>query len=71
VIHIVSERIEDQSALLRSVGQRDFPHRFGPGDAATHAGTDPREKERARGESHAPFRLDPAETIRVKSRNFH
>jgi error-prone DNA polymerase len=70
VIHIISERIEDQSALLRTVGHRDFPHRFGPGDGAK-GGFDPREKERARGEHHAPFRLDPAETVRIKSRNFH
>jgi error-prone DNA polymerase len=70
VIHIVSEWIEDQSALLRTVGQRDFPHRFGPGDGAK-GGFDPREKERAHGENHAPFHLDSAETIRVKSRNFH
>jgi error-prone DNA polymerase len=74
VIHIVSERIEDHGAMLASVGSRHFPHRFGPADAATKSGYDPREKEKARGtisSSHAPLRSEPAETIRVKSRNFH
>jgi error-prone DNA polymerase len=71
VIHIVSERIEDCSLLLRSVGHRDFPHRFGPADGANNGGYDPREKKRTRGEHHAPLGSDTTETIRFKSRNFH
>jgi error-prone DNA polymerase len=38
VIHIVADRLDDCSGLLRSVGRRDFPHRFGPGDGARTAG---------------------------------
>jgi error-prone DNA polymerase len=71
VIHVVADRLEDYAFLLDSVGERQFPHRFGPGDGAVNGGTDPREKERARGKPHAPFHVDSAETIRVKSRNFH
>jgi error-prone DNA polymerase len=71
VIHVVADRLEDYAFLLDSVGERQFPHRFGPGDGATNGGTDPREKERAREKPLAPFRSDSAETIRVKSRNFH
>jgi error-prone DNA polymerase len=71
VIHVVADRLEDYTALLDTVGQRQFPHAFGPGDGATNGGTDPRERERARDRSHAPFHVDSAETIRVKSRNFH
>lgn len=36
VIHIVSDRIEDSTPLLRQVGQMDFPHHTGRGDGATH-----------------------------------
>jgi error-prone DNA polymerase len=62
VIHIIGERLEDQSGLLHSVGQMHFPHRFGPADGATNGGgRDPRDGPR-------PL---PEETIRVKSRDFH
>ena len=62
VIHIIGERLEDQSALLHSVGQMHFPPRFGPADAASNGGgRDPRDGPR-------PL---PQETIRVKSRDFH
>ena len=39
VIHIVSERIEDSTSLLRQVGEMDFPHHTGRGDGATHGGS--------------------------------
>ncbi len=45
VIHVVTDRLEDLSDMLRSVGERDeaFPIRHGRGDGATHpAGRDPR-----------------------------
>ncbi len=45
VIHVVTDRLEDLSDLLRSVGDRDevFPIQHGRGDGATHpAGRDPR-----------------------------
>ncbi|HEY1605823.1 MAG TPA: error-prone DNA polymerase [Allosphingosinicella sp.] len=71
VIHIVTDRLEDHTFLLDSVGERQFPHRFGPADAATKSGSDPRERKRAREKTHAPFRTESTETIRVKSRNFH
>jgi error-prone DNA polymerase len=40
VIHIVADRLEDGSDLLRSVGARDdvFPLRTGRGDEAKHGG---------------------------------
>jgi error-prone DNA polymerase len=45
VIHVIADRIEDYTPLLRSVGEREFPHRPGPGDGATHGGTpDPRQR---------------------------
>jgi error-prone DNA polymerase len=46
VIHIVTDCLEDYTPMLRSVGERPFPHRFGSGDAATQGGIDPREKFR-------------------------
>jgi len=45
VVHVITERLEDLSELLRSVGERDeaFPIQHGRGDGATHpAGPDPR-----------------------------
>ena len=46
VIHVVTDRLEDLSALLRSVGDLDrpFPIQHGRGDEAAHpVGRDPRE----------------------------
>lgn len=60
VIHVVTDRIEDQTDLLHSVGRRDFPHRTGPGDGASHGGTpDPR------------WSGEPGPALRVRSRDFH
>jgi error-prone DNA polymerase len=51
VIHIVAERLDDLSELLRSVGQREaaFPLKTGRGDEAKHGGSpDPRGTRRPR-----------------------
>jgi error-prone DNA polymerase len=85
VIHVIADRIEDYTPLLRTVGDRDFPHRPGPGDGATHGGSpDARERaprpsreddweRRVRDSYHPPFRtgIDPEEVIRQKTRDFH
>ena len=41
VIHVIADRLEDLSSLLRSVGERDdpWPLRHGRGDGATHPGS--------------------------------
>ncbi|MFN3389580.1 MAG: error-prone DNA polymerase, partial [Allosphingosinicella sp.] len=68
VIHVIGERLEDQSGLLHSVGRMQFPHRFSPADGAKGGGgRDPRD---------APKRLplpaaDQEPRIKVKSRDFH
>jgi error-prone DNA polymerase len=52
VIHVVAQRLEDLSGLLRSLGSREsvFPLQHGRGDAGTHpAGPDPRELRASRG----------------------
>jgi error-prone DNA polymerase len=85
VIHVIADRIEDYTPLLRTVGERDFPHRPGPGDGATHGGSPDRGDKRApakaqdswekrvRDSYHPPFRTgaDPEEVIRQKTRDFH
>jgi error-prone DNA polymerase len=84
VIHIIADLIEDLTPLLRTVGERDFPHRPGPGDGATHPGSpDARDakppqrsgdwERRVRDSYHPPFPIgaDPEDVIRQKSRNFH
>ena len=77
VIHVISETVSDQTAMLRSVGEMDFPHRPGPGDGATHGGSpdrgDPGWEKRVRDSYHPPFRTgaDPEHVIKVKTRDFH
>ena len=67
VIHLVSERIEDLTPLLTTVGDRDFPHRTGPGDGARNGGHDPRDGPRSKPAEH-PGRDGG---MRIRSRNFH
>jgi error-prone DNA polymerase len=71
VIHVVTDRLEDHSALLDTVGSMQFPHRRSRADAATGGGPDPRDTKRLGGLSRSIPSADPQETIRVKSRNFH
>ncbi|CAA9538947.1 MAG: Error-prone repair homolog of DNA polymerase III alpha subunit [uncultured Sphingosinicella sp.] len=74
VIHIIADRIEDYTPMLRSVGELDFPHRPGPGDAVTHPGAPDRgEKDwKVRDHYYKPFRTaDREEAIRQKTRDFH
>ncbi|NNM78128.1 error-prone DNA polymerase [Sphingomonas sp. ID1715] len=77
VIHIITETVADETALLRSVGEMDFPHRPGPGDGATHGGSPDRGEagweKRVRDSYHKPFRTgaDPEDVIKVKTRDFH
>ncbi len=69
VTHVVAERLEDLSGLLRSVGQRDtpFPITRGRGDEATHGGgPDPRERPKWRTRDI----YIPDGGIRVKTRDF-
>ena len=63
VIHIVTDRLEDLTPLLHQVGDRRFPHRPGPADAAKHGGHDPRDPPRLPG--------TPDGGLRIRSRNFH
>ena len=66
VTHIVTERLEDLTPLLRQVGEMSFPHKTGPGDGARNGGYDPRERL-----------LRPALSstrdggMRIRSRDFH
>jgi error-prone DNA polymerase len=66
VIHVVSERIEDLSPLLGTVGDRDFPHRTGRGDGARHSGHDPRDPP-----ERAAILAGRDGGMRIRSRNFH
>jgi error-prone DNA polymerase len=38
VLHVIVERLEDLSGLLRQVGERDFAMPTGRGDEAKHGG---------------------------------
>ena len=72
VIHLIGERLEDHSALLHSVGQMHFPHRFSPADGASGGGgRDPRDSRPLRDPAPATLPPAPEDTIRVKSRDFH
>jgi len=70
VIHVIGERLEDQSGLLHSVGRMDFPHRFSPADGAKGGGgRDPRDGPRR--PPALPLPADQEPRIKVKSRDFH
>ena len=66
VIHVVSERIEDLTPLLTTVGERDFPHRPGPADGARNGGHDPRDPP-----ERAAILAGRDGGIRIRSRDFH
>ena len=67
VIHVITERVEDHTSLLRSVGDTDFRHRTGPGDGAAHPGSpDSRERRAIRSLATAS-----EEILRQKTRDFH
>jgi error-prone DNA polymerase len=66
VIHLVSERIEDLTPLLGTVGDRDFPHRTGPGDGARNGGHDPRDPP-----ERAIILAGRDGGLRIRSRDFH
>ncbi|WP_279338410.1 hypothetical protein [Sphingosinicella sp. YJ22] len=69
VIHVIGERLEDQSGLLHSVGRMQFPHRFSPADGAKGGGRDPRDGPKR---PALPLReSDQEPRIKVKSRDFH
>ena len=66
VVHIIADRLEDLTPLLRQVGEMHFPHRTGPADAARNGGPDPRERRRA---AALPASRDGG--LRIRSRDFH
>jgi len=78
VVHVITDRLEDLSDLLRSVGERNeaFPIQHGRGDGATHpAGQDPRQGpgaalgDRTSRDSYSPDRR-PGSGIKVPTRDF-
>jgi error-prone DNA polymerase len=72
VIHIVADRLEDYGPLLATVGERDFPHRFGRADGGKNGAYDPRLAKQPKLEAPAAPALPlPAPELRLKSRNFH
>jgi len=66
VTHIVTERLEDLTPLLRRVGEMNFPHKTGPGDGARNGGYDPRE---CLDRPALPSSRDGG--MRIRSRDFH
>ena len=75
VTHVITERLEDLSGLLRQVGDRDFSPATGRGDEARHGGTpDARQnpKHRVR-DIYCPERLSTGVKvgeIKVATRDF-
>lgn len=71
VIHLIADDLEDQSPLLRAIGEMHFPHRPGRADhAVSGGGPDSRERPRARDIYPAPMPRGD-EGLKVKSRDFH
>ena len=73
VIHVITDIVTDQTALLRQVGDIDLPRFTNPGDGATNGGTpdarDPEWRPRSRTDYH--FKERPGDLIPIKSHDFH
>ncbi|HEX2764421.1 MAG TPA: error-prone DNA polymerase [Allosphingosinicella sp.] len=70
VIHVVTDRMEDLTPMLRTVGAMDFPHRTAPADGAKGGAPDPRERKPVRPGGPLLPKEEEA-TIPIRSRNFH
>jgi len=73
VTHVITDRLEDLSELLRGVGDLDesFPIRHGRGDGATHpAGLDPRKQVSAGVGHKMRDRIVSESGIKVPTRDF-
>jgi len=77
VIHVIVDRIEDLTPMLRQIGSMEFPRRTGRGDGATHAGSPDRGEAgwvpRPATHYHPPFAggADPEDLIPIRSHDFH
>ena len=71
VIHVIADSIEDLTPLLGEVGNRDFPHRPGPGDGARNGSHDPRHKNRLPPPPVAALPPGRDGGMRIKPRDFH
>lgn len=71
VIHVITERMEDLTPMLRSVGAMDFPHRPAPADGAKGGAPDPRERKPVRPGGPLSSEQEEGEAIPIRSRNFH
>lgn len=67
VVHVIADSLDDETFLLRAVGDRHFPHRPGRADHASSGGPDTRQRRQS--PLLPPF--DEKPTIRIKSRDFH
>ena len=72
VMHVITERLEDLSALLRSVGQRGeaFPLPIGRGDGAKFGGPDQRDAPRPKVKEVYVPDTAARTAIRVHTRDF-
>lgn len=77
VIHVIADRIEDYTFMLRQLGDFDLPRLTSPADGATGGGSpdsrDPPLRTRPRSDYHKPFRegCDPEDVIPIRSHDFH
>jgi error-prone DNA polymerase len=77
VIHVIVDRIDDLTPMLRQIGAMAFPHRTGRGDGATHNGSPDRGDAgwvpKPSAHYHPPFAggAEPEDLIRIRSHDFH
>jgi error-prone DNA polymerase len=74
VIHIIADRLDDLSSMLRSIGDMPFPHRHSPADAPKSGGSDDRERlQGVKNDYSALFHTGFGDQALsgLKSRNFH
>ena len=76
VIHVIIDRIDDLTGLLRQVGSMAFPHLPSRGDVVKYPGSPDRGEgnwsPKARDGYYRPFDggADPEDVVRIKTRDF-
>jgi error-prone DNA polymerase len=69
VIHVVTDRLEDHTALLDTIGRMNFPYHRNKVDVACGSLRDPGGNQRR--QDKPPSSSEGQDTIRIKSRDFH
>jgi error-prone DNA polymerase len=75
VIHLIADRLQDLSPMLRTIGDIAFSHQYSPADGGRSRSPDGRGRklQEVKEDYSAPFHIQKSgqPLLRLKSRNFH